>query len=234
VLGIAPTAALTLGDNAYTSGSLTQYQTYYDPNWGRFKTTTRPTTGNHEFQTAGAQGYHDYFGITPNYYSYDIGTWHLIALGSDAGVPNGIGSAEETWLRNDLAAHPALCTLAYWHEPRFTSGSGHSSDTSWTPVWQDLYNAGAELVLNGHVHNYERFAPQTPTGARDDARGIVEIVSGTGGASHYSSGPPIANSLVQNDTDFGVLELTLHSGSYDFRFVSATGSFSDAGSGVCH
>jgi hypothetical protein len=102
------------------------------------------------------------------------------------------------------------------------------------PIWTDLYNANADLVLNGHVHNYERFAPQTPSGAKDDARGIVEIVSGTGGVSHYASGSPIANSLVQNDTSFGVLKLTLHPGSYDWQFVPATGSFSDSGSRACH
>src|SRR5207248_590648 len=204
VMSINPTVALTLGDNAYENGSLSQYQTEYDPNWGRFKSRTKPTTGNHEWHTANAQGYHDYFGsIAPaDYYSYDVGAWHLIALASDNGsISNARGSAEETWLRNDLVAHPNQCTLAYWHEPRFTSGL---------------------------------FAPKTPSGTRDDARGIVEIVAGTGGVSHYTSGSPIANSVVQNDTSFGVLKLTLHPGSYDWQFMPATGNFSDSGSRACH
>jgi hypothetical protein len=233
---IAPTAELTLGDNAYDSGTLAEYNSEYNPNWGSFKPTTYPAPGNHEYDSAGAAGYFSYFGsrAPAPYYSYDLGSWHLISLASDSGVSNAKGSPEETWLLNDLAAHPSSCTLAYWHEPRFTSGTEHSSDSSWVPIWTDLYNANADLVLNGHVHNYERFAPQTPSGARDDARGIVEIVSGTGGVSHYASGPPIANSLVQNDSSFGVLKLTLHPGSFDWQFMPATGSFSDSGSRACH
>jgi hypothetical protein len=237
VTSINPTDALTLGDNAYQDGSLSEYQTEYDPNWGSFKSRTKPTTGNHEWHIANAQGYHDYFGsIAPaDYYSYDVGTWHLIALASDNGsISNAAGSAEETWLRNDLAAHSNQCTLAYWHEPRYTSGTVHSSDTSWTPIWKDLYNANADVVLNGHVHNYERFAPQDPNGNLDIARGITEFVVGTGGESHYTSGTPIANSVVQNDTSFGVLKLTLHPGSYDWQFVPVAGNFTDSGSRACH
>ena len=236
VESIAPTRALTLGDNAYADGSLLQFTSYYAPNWGRFKAITSPATGNHDYHTANAQGYFDYFGsqAPAPYYSFDLGSWHLISLASNADVANGAGSAEETWLRNDLAANRKPCILAYWHEPRFTSGTVHSSDSSWTPVWQALYNTGTDLVLNGHVHNYERFAPQTPGGAANPA-GPVEIVAGTGGESHYSSGSPIANSVVRNSTTFGVLKLTLHPSSYDFQFVPVPGgTFTDSGSGTCH
>jgi hypothetical protein len=157
---------LTLGDNAYDDGSLAQYMSFYDPNWGRFKTNTKPTTGNHEFHIPNAQGFHDYFGpIAPDqYYSYDLGSWHFIALASSAGISPAAGGAEETWLRTDLAAHPNRCTVAYWHEPRWSSGTGAGSDSSWSAVWQDLYASHVELVLNAHEHNYERFAPQTPSG----------------------------------------------------------------------
>jgi acid phosphatase type 7 len=236
VESIAPTRALTLGDNAYPDGSLAQFMNFFAPNWGRFKTITSPVTGNHEYQTANAQGYFDYFGsqAPAPYYSFNLGSWHLIALGSSAGISNSAGSAEEVWLRNDLAANTKPCILAYWHEPRFTSGTVHSSSTSWIPVWRALYSAGADLVLNGHVHNYERFAPQNPDGMVDPS-GPVEIVAGTGGVSHYASGSPIANSVVRNSTTYGVLKLTLHASSYDFQFVPVPGgTFTDSGSGTCH
>jgi acid phosphatase type 7 len=235
VLSIKPTAALTLGDNAYEDGSLTEYTTNYHPQWGQFKGITKPTTGNHEFHTSGAAGYHSYFGIQPDYYSYDLGNWHLIALGSDAGIDNASGGAEETWLKADLAATTKPCTLAYWHEPRFTSGSVHSNDTSVGPFWSDLYAAGADLVINGHNHQYERFAPQDPTGKADPARGIREFVAGTGGAGLYSFASPQPNSEVRDDTSHGVLRLTLHPGSYGWQFVPIAGdSFADSGTASCH
>jgi hypothetical protein len=237
-LEINPTKMLTLGDNAYNDGSLTDYMSFYDPNWGRFKTNTKPITGNHEFRTPDAQGFHDYFGATApdQYYSYDIGAWHFIALASAAGISPAAGGAEETWLRADLAAHPNQCTVAYWHEPRWSSGTSAGSDSSWSAVWRDLYANHVELVLNGHEHNYERFAPQTPSGLSDPTNGIVEVVSGTGGVSHSADfGTPIANSAVRNDNTFGLTKVTLHPGSYDLDFQPIAGqTFTDHYAGSCH
>src|SRR5436309_79887 len=167
------------------------------------------------------------------YYSYTIGTWHIISLNSN--IPATPGSPQEQWLRADLAGHPARCTLAYWHHPRFSSGSEHGSTPATQPLWQALYDAGADVVVSGHEHDYERFAPQTAAGALDTARGIREFVAGTGGMSHYAFGPPIANSEVRQKTTFGVLQLTLKPGRYDWRFIPvAGGAFRDAGSGSCH
>jgi len=231
---INPDRVLTLGDNAYEDGTLAQYNAYYAPNWGRFLDKTAPSPGNHEYHTANAQGYFSYFGAkAPGpYYSYDVGSWHLISLTGDISV--SAGSAQETWLKADLAAHPSQCTLAYWHEPRFSSGTTHGSSSSFDQFWRDLYAAGADIILNGHEHNYERFAPQSP-GATADPKGIREFVVGTGGVSHgYSFGTPIANSEVRNSTTWGVIKLTLHSGSYDWQFVPVAGGvFTDSGSGSC-
>jgi hypothetical protein len=230
-----PTAVLTLGDNAYNDGSLTEYNSYYKPNWGRQDGKIYPAPGNHEFHTANAQGYRDYFGARAPalYYSYDLGAWHLISLPGDDTMSASAGSAQEVWLKADLAAHPSQCILAYWHEPRFSSGAEHGSDSTFDPIWRDLYAAGADVVLNGHDHEYERFAPQNPSGVADP-KGIREFVVGTGGVSHYTFGAPVANSEVRDNTSFGVLKLTLHSGGYDWQFVPAAGSsFTDSGSGSC-
>ncbi|MFL5969336.1 MAG: fibronectin type III domain-containing protein, partial [Gaiellaceae bacterium] len=237
VLQIGPTRALTLGDNAYNDGSFAQFTSEYDPNWGRFKANSSPSPGNHEYQTAGAADYFTYFGsrAPAAYYSFDLGDWHLISLASSAGVDPKAGGVEETWLKQDLAAHPSNCILAYWHEPRWSSGTVHGSNTSWDAVWRDLYAAHADVVLNGHEHNYERFGKQSPAGAAD-ANGIREIVAGTGGASHgYPFGTPRANSEVRNDSTWGVIKLTLHSASYDWQFVPIAGSsFTDSGSDTCN
>ena len=232
---INPTRVLTLGDNAYQDGSPSQYTSYYDPNWGKYKTKTSPAPGNHDYHTSGGAGYFGYFGsqAPAPYYSFDLGSWHLISLNGEVSVSTG--SAQETWLKADLAAHPGQCTLAYWHEPRFSSGSVHGSDSSFDPFWRDLYAAGADVVLNGHEHNYERFAPQNPSG-QTDSKGIREFVVGTGGADEgsYPFGTPVANSEVRKSTTHGVLKLTLHPGSYDWQFVPAAGSsFTDSGSGSC-
>jgi acid phosphatase type 7 len=236
VLSISPTRALTLGDNAYNDGTLSQFNTEYDPNWGRFKSITSPSPGNHEYHVAGAADYFSYFGsrAPAAYYSYDLGAWHVVSLASSAGISPVAGGAEETWLKQDLAAHPSKCLLAYWHEPRWSSGTTHGSNSSWGAVWNDLYAAGADVVLNGHEHNYERFAKQTPSGA-PAANGIREFVVGTGGASHgYAFGTPLANSEVRNDNTWGVLELTLHASGYDWQFVPVAGStFTDSGSDTC-
>ena len=145
------------------------------------------------------------------------------------------GNPQEQWLKADLAAHPAQCTLAYWHRPRFSSGE-HGNQTYMSTIWQDLYNAGADVVLNGHDHDYERFAPQNPSGGADSTNGIREFVVGTGGKNHYAFSSTIQpNSQVRNMDTYGVLKLTLHPSGYDWQFVPQAGkSFTDSGSGTCH
>jgi hypothetical protein len=232
---------LTLGDNAYESGTLSQFNNCYDPTWGQYKDHTNPSVGNHEYKTSGAAGYFSYFGSAAGdpqkgYYSYDIGKWHIIVINSNCSEIGGCdsNSPQVTWLTADLAAHPALCTLAYWHHPLFSSGV-HGNDGDVKPIWGVLYNAGVELVLNGHDHNYERFAPQDPNGMADVVNGIREFVVGTGGKDLRSMGNPINNSEVQNDTTWGILKLTLHSAGYDWKFIPVGGeTFTDSGSGICH
>jgi hypothetical protein len=242
VVGLAGTV-LALGDEAYDNGSPEQFARCYARSWGRFKARTRPTPGNHDYETEGAAGYFGYFGAAAGppgkgYYSFDLGAWHIVSLNSNCSSIGGcgVGSAEERWLRADLAAHPARCTLAYWHHPRFSSGTKHASDDEMQPIWQALYDNRADVVLSAHEHNYERFAPQTATGARDAARGIREFVVGTGGKSHYRDfGKPIANSEVRNDDTFGVLGLVLRPTGFKWTFVPAEGGrFSDSGSAPCH
>ena len=208
-------AVLALGDIQYEDGVLSKYGQSYDPSWGRVKSITHPAVGNHEYNTAGASGYYSYFGAaagdkTKGYYSYDIGAWHLIVLNSNCSQVGGCGagSTQEQWLKADLAAHPNACTLAYWHHPRFSSGK-HGSNSGYDAFWKDLYAAGAEIVLNGHDHDYERFAPQNPGGAADP-NGIQEFVVGTGGKNHYSFTTTQPNSVVRNSDTYGVLKLTLH------------------------
>ncbi len=239
--GLAGTV-ITLGDNVYNDGTQAEFEDCYDPAWGRHKPRTKPAPGNHDYHTAGASGYYGYFGAAAGdpakgYYSYDLGAWHIIVINSNCAAIGGCGagSAQEQWLRADLAAHPAACTLAYWHHPRFSSGSTHGDNPGMQAVWQALYDFDADLVLGGHEHNYERFAPQSPSGAADAANGIVEIVVGTGGRSHYGFGAAKPNSLVRNGDTYGVLKLTLHASSYDFQFLPEAGkTFTDAATGDCH
>jgi Calcineurin-like phosphoesterase len=233
------TAVLTLGDNQYSDGTLAQFQGSFDPTWGRFKSVMHPSVGNHEYHTPGAAGYFDYFGTAAGprdkgYYSFDIGTWHLVALNSNCPEIGGCeeGSAQEQWLRADLAASSASCTLAYWHHPLFSSGA-HGSNPRMRAIWQALYDHGTDVVLSGHDHNYQRFAPQTADGVAD-AQGPREFVVGTGGRSLYLTGTPIANQEAQSQDTFGVLKLTLHPTSFDWQFVpEAGGAFSDSGSAAC-
>jgi hypothetical protein len=228
----------TLGDNVYNSGTTTEYNDCYGPSWGRHKARTRPSIGNHDYVTLSGGPYYTYFGSNAGeagkgYYSYDLGVWHIIVLNSNIAV--SAGSVQEQWLRADLAAHSNSCTLAYWHHPRFSSGSEHGNNASMQPLWQALYDANADLILGGHDHDYERFAPQTPAGLADNTRGIREFVVGTGGISHYALGTLKANSQVFNSDSFGVLKLTLYEGGYDWQFVPVAGAtFTDAGSGSCH
>jgi acid phosphatase type 7 len=238
VLAQYPTATVfTLGDNAYENGSPTDYSQCYQPTWGHFKGRTDPAPGNHDYQTSGAAGYFGYFGASAGpagrgYYSYDLGGWHIISLDSEIGVDSA--SAQATWLRQDLADHPAMCTLAYWHRPLFTSGLVHFDDTSMRPIFSILYAAGADIILSGHNHQYERFAPQRPDGTRDDSAGIREFVVGTGGAWLYGFRQPEPNSEVRYQ-GYGVLKLTLGATNYAWEFVPVAGSsFSDSGTGNCH
>ncbi|HEX9869338.1 MAG TPA: metallophosphoesterase [Candidatus Tectomicrobia bacterium] len=233
---------LALGDNVYESGTAAEFATCYEPTWGRHKARTRPSLGNHEYLAPGARDYFAYFGPAAGdpgkgYYSYNAGTWHVIVINSNCAEVDGChaGSAQEQWLRGDLAAHRTVCTLAYWHTPRFSSGEWHGSFSEMQPIWQALYDAGADVVLSAHEHNYERFAPQDPNGVPDPVRGIREFVVGTGGKSHYPLGAGIANSEVRNDKTFGVLKLTLHPTTYDWEFVPVAGeTFTDSGVASCH
>ena len=240
-------ALLTLGDNQYEDGRLAAFRAVYDRSWGRFKQITRPAVGNHEYRTPGAAGHFDYFnGVgrhggpagdrDKGYYSFDVGTWHLIALNSACDEVGGChaGSPQEQWLRADLAAHPTGCTLAYWHHPRFSSGQ-QSSSTRFVPFWTALYEAGADVVLAGHAHDYERFAPLTPDGVLDPLRGIREFVVGTGGKYHYGLAAPQPHSESFDATTWGVLHVTLRPQAYEWRFVPEAGvTFTDSGSAACH
>jgi calcineurin-like phosphoesterase family protein len=226
----------TLGDNAYEFGTAAEFRDCYDPTWGRHKARTRPSPGNHDYVTPGAAAYYDYFGESAGperrgYYSFDLGAWHIVSLNSE--IDAGPKSAQVQWLATDLAAHPAACTLAYWHKPIFSSGSVHGNDPHMRPIWDILARAGADVVLNGHDHIYERFAPQTTDGVADP-QGMREFIAGVGGAELYGLGAIQPNSEVRGTGVFGVLKLTLHTASYDWEFVPAdAGAFSDAGSAGC-
>jgi hypothetical protein len=232
-----PGTVFTTGDNAYPDGTLSDFMNCYEPSWGRHKARTFPSPGNHDYNTEGAAGYYSYFGAAAGepdkgYYSYDLGAWHIIVLNSNIGV--SAGSEQEQWLRADLAAHPVACTLAYWHHPRFSSGVLHGSNVRMQPLWQALYDHGADVVLAGHEHNYERFAPQDPQGVADPVRGIRQFVVGSGGRSHYSITNSIANSEVHNTDTYGVLKLVLHSYSYSWEFIPEAGEiFADSGTAPC-
>ncbi len=232
-----PGTVFTLGDNAYEDGTPAEYARCYQPTWGRHRKRTRPSPGNHDYLTPTAKGYFAYFGVAAadrdkGYYSYDLGDWHIIVLNSN--IDWHAGRPQEQWLRADLAASTKRCTLAYWHHPRFSSGTTHGGDPGAQAFWQALYDAGADVVLSGHEHNYERFAPQTPDGTADSVRGIRQFVAGTGGEYTYRFGPPVANSEVRARVH-GVFKLTLSSGSYTWQFIPVAGqTFSDSGSGTCH
>jgi len=232
---------VTLGDNAYTDATSTEYASCYDPTWGRHKARTTPVPGNHEYQTAGAAGYFNYFGAaagdpTQGYYDYRLGAWHVIVLNSNCSAIGGCGagSPQEQWLRNVLATSQAECTVALFHHPRFSSGSSHGSNTEMSAFWQALYDYGADVVLNGHEHLYERFGPQRPDGTADAVYGLREFTVGTGGRSSYPFGTPLPNSEVRG-RPYGVLQLALHDTSYSWDFTPVAGqTFTDSGSTACH
>ena len=236
-----PGTVMAVGDLAYPDGTKANFECY-DKTWGRFKFRTRPAVGNHEFHSTDAAFYFSYFGYAAGsykdgFYSYELGAWHIIVLNSECAEVGGCnaGSREEKWLRADLAAHPTACTLTYFHKPLFSSGGKHGDDPELRPIWQALYDSNADVVVNGHDHDYERFAPQGPDGKADAKRGIREFVAGTGGKNLRPFGPSKPNSEIRDTTAFGVLKLTLKPNSYDWQYIPIAGkSFTDSGSGTCH
>jgi hypothetical protein len=233
-----------LGDNAYQEGTLSQYENCYGPSWGQFEDRTRPATGNHDHSTKNAQGYWDYFGSRGGpydnyYYSYDLGAWHVVVLNSDCWRVGGceVDDPQIQWLREDLQQNPSVCTLAYWHRPPFSSGRyGDPENTARVrPLWDTVYEEGVDLVLTGHEHSYERFAPMDAEGNRDD-QGVRLIVAGTGGGNLRSfKYDPLPTTEIRNDDTWGVLKLTLTPSDYSWEFLPVAGeSFTDSGSGRCH
>jgi hypothetical protein len=224
----------TVGDHAYPAGTRQEFRDCYEPTWGRFKNRTRPTPGNHDYESPGAQPYFEYFGANAGpsglgYYSFSIGAWHVIALNSN--LPVDAASAQADWLRRNLAENPSFCTLAYWHHSLFSSGP-HGNNPVMRDIWRILHEAGADVVLSGHDHVYERFAPQDQDGRSDPLRGIRQFIVGTGGAPTYPFVTVQPNSE-QRISAMGVLKLTLLPTSYgwEFRLVPAMG---DSGFGACH
>ena len=238
-----PGLVTTLGDHVYETGSESEFTNCYDPTWGRHKDRTVPTVGGHEhLSSPDAAAYYSYFGAAAGdpakgYYSFDLGNWHVVSLNTECGRIGGCvpGSPEEQWLRADLQAHPAQCTLALMHEPRFSSGGVHGPSYNSKYLFKALEDAGAEVVLSGDDHLYERFAPQTTLGAPDPDRGVRQFVVGTGGRSLYPFGMILPNSEVRSSTAYGVMKLTLHPDSYEWEFVPVAGkSFTDTGTTACH
>lgn len=241
------TAFLALGDLQYEDGSLSKFNTSYAKTWGKLYAITYPTPGNHEYNTAGAQGYFSYFDNAANkvstsddkgYYSFNIGNWHLISLDSNCDKIGGCGEGSEqmTWLEKDLNKNNKKCILAYWHHPRFTSGKYYGNEdvsNRSTVMWQKLYKYRADVVLNGHDHLYERFLPQDPQGASADD-GIQQLTVGTGGKDNYSRKTVLANSQKLIDDEFGVLVMKLYDDSYNWSFLSIDGQAQDSGHRQCN
>jgi len=248
LLDANPTAyVFAVGDHTYGRATDADFMRAYDPTWGRAKARTIPVIGHHDYDSLNAAGYFNYFGPvagnpTQGWYSTDLGALHIVALNSICpNVGCGSGGAQDAFLRADLAAHMQQpCTLALFHEPLFTSSSEITPNTDIRPLFQDLHDFHADLIVNGHAHNYERFAPQDANGALDLANGIIEIVAGTGGDSHFPFNATLApNSLVRNADTFGVLKVTVHGSttppSFDWQFVPVAGStFTDLGTQTCH
>jgi len=241
------TAVFTLGDNAYPSGSSgvdNDFPRCFSPSWGskRIMNVIHTAPGNHDYDSGSGAPYFAYFGARAGapgkgYYSYDFGGWHFISLNSE--LYYGLGSqadvtAQEEWLRHDLGDHHPLCTIAYWHRPLYSSGT-YGPTSQVRRLWRILYDGGADLILNGHEHDYERFLPQTPDGVVDSVRGIAQIVAGTGGGELRKMIAPFArNSVFQIHGRFGVLKLTLGAGEYRHTFIDTTGRVWDPGAGKCH
>jgi hypothetical protein len=230
-----PGTVITVGDNAYPSGSASDFRDCYDPAWGRHKARTRPSPGNHEYEWAGALPYFNYFGANAGpsglgYYRYRLGDWQIYSLNSN--VPMEAGSSQLQWLRAELAGHPSTCALAYWHFPLFSSGP-HGDNPATRSLWRTLYDFDADVVISAHDHLYERFAPQDPDGRPDPARGIRQFIVGTGGATLTSPVRVHSNSDVVWSIH-GVLALVLRANSYTWQFLSDTGAAADVGAGLCH
>lgn len=240
LLETIPGIIYTLGDNVYQDGKLEEFHKFYEPTWGRHKARTFPAIGHHEYEVSNAYGYYQYFGAIAGdpgkgYYSYDLGDWHIIVLNSICERLGGCGvdSQQGKWLQADLAANPGICTLAYFHDSLFSS-SGSYAYPEVRDFWRLLYDAEVDVILNGHAHNYERFAPQNPDGQADPGRGIRQFVVGTGGRSFSTFDFPAPNSEVKETGTAGVLKLTLHPTSYDWEFIPIAGqTFTDAGSADC-
>jgi 3',5'-cyclic AMP phosphodiesterase CpdA len=233
---IGPRAVLALGDSQYSNGSLSDFRASYAPTWGRFKGRTHPTPGNHEYHTPGADGYYDYFGARAHrasngMYSVNIGGWHVVSINSGRGV---ISDGQLRWVQRNLGGDRHRCELAFWHHPRWSSGTHHGSDPSMGSLWKVLWRHGVDVVLNGHEHNYERFKLMNPAGRWAPRAGIREFVVGTGGRGHYALGLRIRGSQRRIDDRFGVLRMVLHARSYEWRFVAADGAVLDRGRHVCH
>ena len=228
-------AVLALGDNVYPTGTAEQYANCYAPTWGRHRDRTHPTPGNHEYDVGGALPYFAYFGAEAGpaglgYYSFNLGAWHILSLNSN--VPAQPGSAQYEWARNDLLASTSVCTLAYWHHPVFSSG-GNGNNSRMREIWRLLDQVRAEVVLVGHDHHYERFAPQQADGIAN-VEGVREFVVGTGGAELRAVVSAQPNSQVREDRTWGVLKLTLRSTTYNWDFIPIDGqSFHDFGTNAC-
>jgi hypothetical protein len=241
-----PNAVFTLGDNAYSSGTTAEFNQCFAPSWGDPQKgiikSLHPSPGNHEYQTLNAAPYYKYFGTTAGdegrgYYSYDVGAWHMVVVNSEIIVSSAFTDssrqAQMDWVEKDLKAHKKLCTIAYWHNPRFSSG-WHGSDRRFIPMWRILYDNDVDLVLNGHDHDYERFRPMTPEGLTDTTRGITEIVVGTGGEELRGFSNINANSLYRIEGRAGVLLLTLGAAEYRSAFIEIGGRVWDQSGGKCH
>lgn len=237
LLASIPGTIFTAGDNVYPNGAASDFTKCFQPSWGQLRDRIRPAVGNHDYMTSGASGYFGYFGAAAGdpdagYYSYELGTWHIVVINSN--IPRDAHSPQYAWLQQDLAAHRGANILAIWHHPRFSSGE-HGDNTSMEPIWSLLCDAHTDVVIVGHDHDYERFAPMNKDGQRDDANGIREFVVGTGGASHDHLTHVEPNSQVRNFDTYGVLKLTLHPHSYDWQFIPVAGqTFTDSGSAPTH
>lgn len=227
-----PGTVIALGDNVYLDGNDREFAECYHPTWGRHKDRTKPVPGNHEYFTSDATGYFNYFHNIPSYYAYTLGDWRIYALNSEIDV--SAASPQLKWLRDDLAANPRLCVLAYWHKPLWSSSYEDGSDSDYQTLWETLYEAGAEVVINGHIHNYERYAEMNASG-QAKSPGLRQIIVGTGGVNHYGFINPLSTSQVRNSSTYGVLKLTLSSTSYSWEFIPVAGkTFTDSGTTSCH
>lgn len=242
LLDAIPGTVFAVGDNAYERGTAREFDRCYGPTWGRHRARTRPAAGNHDYGVRGAAAYFRYFGAAAGepgkgYYSYDLGAWHVVVLNSSCAAVGGcgVGSAQERWLRHDLDSHPSSCALAYWHHPRFSSGE-HGDEPAMQAIWQALYDAGAEFVVSGHDHDYERFAPRDAHGTIDTEHGVRQFVVGTGGRALSPFTRPAGEASEARDHGaHGVLKLTLTPSSYRWEFIpTIVGGFTDSGAAPCH